>query len=70
MPDIFDFNVGFISGEEGVDGAFVFEVKVMAIIGGGLYIIEDGLIGHLDAPDMTQHVGGFSGGDGIGDMEG
>ena len=70
VPDFFDFDIGFISGEEGIDGAFVIEVKLMAVVGGGLDVIEDGLIREMDAPDITKHVGGFSGGDGIGDVEG
>ena len=70
MPDFFDLDIGFISGEEGIDGAFVFEVKLMAVVGGGLDVIEDGLIREMDAPDITKHMGGFPGGDGIGDVEG
>ena len=70
MPDFFNLDIGFISGEEGIDGAFVFEVKLVAVVSGSLDIVKDGLIGEVNAPDIAEHVGGFSGGDGIGDVEG
>lgn len=70
VPDFLDLDISFITGEEGIDGAFMFEIELMAVIGGGLNVVKDGLIGEWDAPDITQHVGGFSGGDGIRDMQG
>jgi len=42
----------------------------VAIISGGLGVIEHGLIRNRDSKDLFEDSGGFSGGDGKGDMEG
>jgi hypothetical protein len=46
------------------------EVEVMTVVGGGLGVIEDGLIADGHCEDLAEHLGGFASGQGKGDMEG
>ena len=39
-----DFDIGFITGLSIVDVTFIFQVKEMAIVSGGLGIVKNGLI--------------------------
>ncbi len=65
-----DFDVGFIAGAVVIDLAFMGQIEKVAIISGGLGIIEHGLIGDGDAEDLPKHLCGFAGADGKGDVEG
>ena len=42
----------------------------MAVVGGGLGVIEHGLIRDGDVEDLLHDIGGFAGGDGEGYVEG
>lgn len=42
----------------------------MAVVGGGLGVIEDGLVRDADIKDILQDIGGFAGRDGEGHVEG
>ncbi len=42
----------------------------MAVEGGGFGVIEDGLVRDADIKNISQDVGGFTGGDGEGYVEG
>ena len=65
-----DLDVGFICGVDRIDWAFSLEVKEVAVVGGALGVIEDGLIGDGDVKDIAQDKGCFSSGDGAGDVKG
>ena len=42
----------------------------MAVVGGGLGVIEDGLVRDADIKDVLQDISSFAGRDGEGDVEG
>lgn len=42
----------------------------MAVVGGGLGVIEDGLVRDTDIKDVLHNIGGFAGRDGEGHVEG
>ena len=42
----------------------------MAVVGGRLGVIEDGLVRDSDIKDVLQDISSFAGGDGEGDVEG
>jgi len=65
-----DLDVGFICGADRIDGAFSLEIKEVAVVGGALSVIEDGLVGDGDVKDIAQDEGCFSSGDGAGDVKG
>ena len=46
-----DFDIGFIACADVINRAFILDVKVMAVKGGGFGIIEDGLIRDMDVKD-------------------
>lgn len=50
-----DFDIGFITGRDVVNGAFVFEIKLMAIKSGSGSIVENGLIRDIDVEDRTHN---------------
>ena len=64
-----DLDIGFICGADRVNGAFSLEIEEVAVVGGGLSVVEHGLVGDGDAKDIAQNEGGFSGGDGAGDVK-
>jgi len=64
-----DFDVGFIAGAVVVDLAFMDEIEEVAIIGGGLGIVEHRLIRDGDPEDLPEHLRGFAGAEGKRDME-
>ena len=64
-----DFDVGFITGGCVVDGAFEFEVELVAVERGSLGVVENSLIRDVDVKDGAKNIGGFSGGDGEWDVE-
>lgn len=65
-----DLDVGFICGADRIDGAFSLEIKEVAVVGGALSVIEDGLVGDGDVKDIAQDEGCFSGCDGTRDVKG
>jgi len=65
-----DFDISFISGGNGVDSAFIPEIKAMAMEGSGGSIVEDSLIRDLDIKDISENMSGFSGSDSVRDIEG
>jgi hypothetical protein len=65
-----DLDVGFICRADRIDGAFSLEIKEVAVVGGALSVIEDGLVGDGDVKDIAQDEGCFSSGDGAGDVKG
>lgn len=66
----FDFDVGFITGLSIADIAFIFQVKVMTVVGSGLGIIKDSLIGSRDREYISEDEGSFSCRYTHGDVEG
>ena len=42
----------------------------MAVVGGSFGVIEDGLVRDADIKDVLHDIGGFTGRDGEGDIEG
>lgn len=50
-----DFDIGFITGRNVVNGTFVFEIKLVAIKSGSGSIVEDGLIRDVDVEDRTHN---------------
>lgn len=65
-----DFDIGFITGGGVIHGAFELQIEAVAVIGGGLGVIEDGLVRDGDIKDALHDIGGFAGRDGEGDVEG
>ena len=65
-----DADVGFIAGGGVAEGAFVAEVEGVAVVSGGLGIVEDGLVAEGHAENLPQHLRGLAGGEGKGDVEG
>ena len=65
-----DADVGFIAGGDVIDGTFVFEIEAVAVVGGRLSVVENGLVRDADIKDVLQDESGFSGADGEGDVEG
>lgn len=65
-----DFDVGFITGLSGIDGAFEFQIELMAVRGGIESVVEDGLIRGLKLEDILKNKGGFAGGDAQRDVKG
>jgi hypothetical protein len=43
---------------------------LVAVVGGGLGVIEDGLVRDADIKDILQDISGLAGGDGEGHVEG
>lgn len=65
-----NFNVRLIASRNVIDQAFVFEVEAVAVPRGTGSIIEDSLMRNLDAEDLAQYLGGFSGRNGKRNIEG
>ena len=65
-----DPDIGFVAGGGVADRAFVAEVEGVAVISGGLGIVEDRLVAEGHAEDSAQDLGGLTGGEGKGDVEG
>jgi len=64
-----DANIGFVAGGGAAEGCFVTEVKDVAVVSGGLRVVEDRLIAERNAEDLSQDLSGFAGGEGKGDVE-
>ena len=65
-----DANIGFVAGSGVAEGGFVAEVEGVAVISGGLGIVEDGLVAEGHAEDSPEDLRGLAGGEGKGDVEG
>lgn len=65
-----DLDIGFIAGANRVDGAFMFQIKAMAVEGSGGGVIQDSLIRDLDVKDISEDMSCFSGSDSVRDIEG
>ena len=65
-----DPDIGFIAGGGIAEPSLVAEVEVMTVVGGGLGIVEDGLIAERHAEDLAQDLSGFASRQGKGDVEG
>ena len=66
----FDFDICFITGLSIVNIAFIFQVKVMTVVGSGLAIIKNSLIGSRDREYISEDEGSFSCRYTHGDVEG
>jgi len=56
-----DFDIGFIAGGFVIDGPFEPQVELVAMVGCGFGVIQDGLTGYADIEDNAHDVGGFTG---------
>jgi hypothetical protein len=56
-----DLDVGLIASADLINGSLMGEVEGMAVGGGCGGIIEDGLVGEVDAEDGTEDESGLSG---------
>ena len=64
-----NFDIGFIPGGLIVYRAFEAHVELVAMIGCGFGVVEDGLVGDVDVEHDAHDVGGFAGADGEGDQK-
>ena len=62
-------DIGFIPGGFIVNRTFEAHVELVAVVGCGFGVVEDGLVGDVDVEDDTHDVGGFTGTYGEGDEE-
>lgn len=60
IPSVEDADIGFISGGTRVDGTFMMEIELMAEDGGGIRIVENGLMRDGSLEDIFEHVGSHS----------
>lgn len=60
IPLVEDADIGFISGGERVYGAFMMEIELMAKDGGGIGVVQNGLVRDGSLKDVFEHVGGHS----------
>jgi hypothetical protein len=65
-----DTNVGLVAGGGGAERGFVAQVESVAVVGGALSVVEDGLVAERHVEDLTQDLGGLACGEGKGDVEG
>jgi len=65
-----DTNAGFIAGGGVAPRSFVAEVKGVAVISGGLRVVEHGLGAEWHAEDLPQDLRGLAGAQGERDAEG
>jgi len=55
-----DAKIGFVAGGGVAEGGFVAEVEGVAVISGGLGVIEDGLVAKGYVEDAPQDLGGLA----------
>ena len=60
IPLIEDADIGFIGGGTRVDGAFMMEIELMAEGGGGIGVVENGLVRDGSLEDVFEHMCGHS----------
>jgi hypothetical protein len=65
-----DTDIGLIAGRGVGEWGLVAEVEEVAVVGGGLSVVEDGLIAEGHAEDLAQDLSGFASRQGEGDVEG
>jgi len=65
-----NFDIGFISGGNGINSPFILEIEAMAVESGGSGVIEDSLIRDLDVKNISEDMRCFSGCDSVRDIEG
>jgi|GEM_PF-5871307 len=65
-----DFDISFITGAYWVYGAFVAQIKSMAVESGSRSVVENSLIRDRDVKDRAEDEGGFSGGNSKGNVKG
>jgi len=65
-----DADIGFVPGGGVAQGGFVTEVEDVAVGGGALRLVEDGLVAEGHAEDLPQDLRGLARREGKGDMEG
>ena len=65
-----DTNVGLVAGGRGAERGFVAQVEGVAVVGGALSVVEDGLVAEGHAEDLTQDLSGLARREGKGDVEG
>jgi len=65
-----DADISFVAGGGVAEGAFVAEIEGVAVVSGGLGVVEHGLIAEGHAEDLAEDLGGLAGGEGKGDVEG
>ena len=65
-----DFDEDFVAGAEGVRRAGVGEVEAMEMDGGGLAVVEDGLVGEADLVDVAKDPSGHASAEAAGDVIG
>ena len=63
-----DANIGFVAGSGVAEGGFVAEVEGVAVISGGLGIVEDGLVAEGHAEDSPEDLRSLAGGEGKKEM--
>ena len=65
-----DTDIGLVPSGRVAQGGFVAEVEGVAVVGGALGVVEDGLIAEGHAEDLAQDLSRLAGRKGKGDMEG
>ena len=63
-------NIGFVPGGGVAERGFVAQVKGVAVVSGGLGVVEDGLVAEGHAKDLTEDLSGLASRKGKGDVEG
>jgi len=49
-----DFDVGFVTGALGIGFSLIGKIEAVAMVGGGLAVVENGLICNGDLEDFTH----------------
>ena len=53
-------DVSFIADSGRADCGFMAQVELMTVIGGGLGVVQDGLVADLHTEDLAEHLCGFA----------
>ena len=65
-----DADIGFVAGGGVAERGFVAEVEGVAVVSGGLRVVEDRLVAEGHAKDLPEDLRSLAGGEGKGDVEG
>ena len=65
-----DADIGFVAGGGVAERGFVAKVEGVAVMSGGLGVVEDGRVAEGHPEDSLQDLGGLAGGEGKRDVEG